>query len=100
MIEVFSLFNQNQALPESIYWREIKVLDQSGSLTSGAKGAAKGTGGTGQAAKIPNSTSALTDAEAGVSKLPKVWDVPDTTISKFPESWAVSLNKKGTGFRW
>ncbi|MFB3304745.1 hypothetical protein [Pseudomonas sp. AMR01] len=31
VIEVFSLFNQNQALPESIYWREMKVLDQSGS---------------------------------------------------------------------
>lgn len=31
VIEIFSLFNQNQALPESIYWREIKVLDQNGS---------------------------------------------------------------------
>lgn len=30
VIEVFSLFSQNQALPESIYWREIKVLNQSG----------------------------------------------------------------------
>lgn len=31
VIEVFSLFNQSQALSESIYWREIKILDQSGS---------------------------------------------------------------------
>ncbi|WP_265577720.1 VENN motif pre-toxin domain-containing protein [Pseudomonas protegens] len=57
-------------------------------------------GGAGQAARNPNPTSALTDAETGISKLPKVWDVPDTTINKFPASWAVSPNKKGTGFRW
>ncbi|WP_459748298.1 hemagglutinin repeat-containing protein [Pseudomonas sp. 3A(2025)] len=50
--------------------------------------------------KNANSSSAVTDAEAGVSKLPRTWDVPSTTISKFPESWAVSPNKKGTGFRW
>ncbi|WP_434677049.1 hypothetical protein J3P77_12980 [Pseudomonas sp. R1-18] len=31
VIEVFSRFNQSQALPESIYWREIKVLNQNGS---------------------------------------------------------------------
>lgn len=31
VIEVFSLFTQNQALPENIYWREIRVLDQDGS---------------------------------------------------------------------
>ncbi|AZF24379.1 hypothetical protein [Pseudomonas sp. R2-60-08W] len=31
VIEVFSLFTQNQTLPENIYWREIRVLDQNGS---------------------------------------------------------------------
>lgn len=30
VIEVISLFTQNQALPENIYWREIRVLDQDG----------------------------------------------------------------------
>ncbi|NWA83740.1 hypothetical protein [Pseudomonas sp. D2002] len=31
VIEVFSLFSQNQDLPESIHWREINVLNQSSS---------------------------------------------------------------------
>lgn len=31
VIEVFSLFSQNQALPESIHWRELNVLNQSSS---------------------------------------------------------------------
>ncbi|WLI06922.1 hypothetical protein PSH66_00920 [Pseudomonas sp. FP597] len=31
VIEVFSLFNKNQVLPESICWREINVLNQGGS---------------------------------------------------------------------
>ncbi|MFL1553054.1 hypothetical protein ACI77I_28925 [Pseudomonas sp. D47] len=30
VIEVFSLFSQNQDLPENVYWREINVLSQSG----------------------------------------------------------------------
>ncbi|WP_273863321.1 DUF637 domain-containing protein, partial [Pseudomonas sp. B3G-3] len=78
-----------------------KVVSGTGAVADDVvAGAAKGTGGAGQTAKNPNSTSALTDAEAGVSNLPKIWDVPDTTISKLPESWAVSPNKKGTGFRW
>lgn len=47
-----------------------------------------------------NPTSGKTDSEAAQSELPKIWDIPDTTISKFPEGWAVSPNKKGVGFRW
>jgi len=31
VIEVFSRFNQNQPLPENIYWREVKTLNQSDS---------------------------------------------------------------------
>lgn len=30
VIEVFSLFSQNQDLPENVYWRDINVMSQSG----------------------------------------------------------------------
>ena len=44
-------------------------------------------------------TNAQTDSESAQSELPKIWDVPDTTIAKFPDTWAVTPNKKGVGFR-
>jgi filamentous hemagglutinin len=50
--------------------------------------------------KNHNPTSAKTDSEPTQSELPKIWDVPDTTIAKFPDTWAVTPNKKGVGFRW
>ena len=51
-------------------------------------------------AKNNNPTSGKTDSETAKSELPKIWDVPDTTISKLPEGWNASPNKKGVGFRW
>ncbi|WP_218571873.1 hypothetical protein [Pseudomonas sp. KBS0710] len=50
--------------------------------------------------KNHNPTSDKTDSESARSEIPKKWDVPDTTIAKLPDSWNVSANKKGEGFRW
>ncbi|WP_257153400.1 two-partner secretion domain-containing protein [Pseudomonas sp. ICMP 561] len=73
----------------------------SGEKTSGRESAGgAGKTGEGSSSKNPESPHPSPDAEAGFSNLPKMWDVPDTTISKFPQSWAASPNKKGVGFRW